>query len=105
VPASSASAPGWRQPVPADAERRPSGLLELFHRLDESRSARVRRWVAEHGLLEAVRFRNVVYPEASADFAARGGTATPALWDGERLFTGPDLIIARLQAALDLGRS
>jgi len=83
----------------------PGGELELFHRLDEPRSARVRRWVSDHGLLEAVRFRNVVYPEAAAAFAARGGTETPALWDGERLFTGADLIIARLQAALDLGRS
>jgi len=91
--------------VPADADERRSGLLELFHRLDEPRSARIRRWVAEHGLLDAVRFRNVVYPEASADFAARGGSETPALWDGERLFTGPELIIARLQATLDLGRS
>ena len=91
--------------MPADADERRPGLLELFHRLDEPRSARVRRWVAEHGLLDAVRFRNVVYPEASADFAARGGSETPALWDGERLFTGPELIIARLQAALDLGRS
>jgi len=88
--------------VPAVADG-PS--LELFHRLDEPRSARVRRWVADHGLLAAVRFRNVVYPGAAADFASHGGADTPALWDGERLFTGPDLVIARLQAALDLGRS
>jgi hypothetical protein len=88
--------------VPAVAE---PPLLELFHRLDEPRSARVRRWVAEHGLLEAVRFRNVVYREAAADFAKHGGSDTPALWDGEQLFTGADLVIARLQAALDLGRS
>lgn len=88
--------------MPAAAED-PS--LELFHRLDEPRSARIRRWVAEHDLLQAVRFRNVVYPEAAADFASHGGAETPALWDGERLFTGPDLVIARLQAVLDLGRS
>lgn len=89
-------------PAGADGE---TGRLELFHRLEEPRSARVRRWVAEHGLLESVRFRNVVYPEAAVDFAARGGDETPALWDGQRLFTGADLVIARLQAALDLGRS
>ena len=88
--------------MPAAAE---SPSLELFHRLDEPRSARVRRWVTDHGLLDAVRLRNVVYPEAAADFAARGGSDTPALWDGERLFSGADLIIARLQASLDLGRS
>jgi hypothetical protein len=88
--------------VPAAAE---SGSLELFHRLDEPSSARVRRWVAEHALVELVRFRNVVFPEAARDFAGHGGTATPALWDGQRLFTGADLVIARLQAVLDLGRS
>ena len=88
--------------MPAAAE---SFRFELFHRLDEPRSARVRRWVAEHGLLEAVRFRNLVYPEAAADFGKHGGSDTPALWDGEQLFTGTDLVIARLQAALDLGRS
>jgi len=88
--------------VPAAAEAR---RLELFHRLEEPRSARVRRWVVDHGLLEAVRFRNVVFPEAAADFVARGGSDTPALWDGQRLFTGADLVIARLQAVLDLGRS
>jgi hypothetical protein len=94
--------------VPAAADRGTQAgslWLELFHRLDEPRSARVRRWVAEHDLLEAVRFRNVVYPEAAKDFAAHGGQDTPALWDGEQLFTGADLVIARLQAMLDLGRS
>jgi hypothetical protein len=87
--------------VPADAEEL---RLELFHRLEEPRSARVRRWIVDHGLLEQVRFRNVLYPEAAADFTARGGSETPALWDGERLFSGAELVIARLQAALDLGR-
>ena len=88
--------------MPAGAEA-PS--LELFHRLDEPGSARVRRWVVEHGLLGTVRFRNVIYPQAAADFAAHGGADTPALWDGQRLFTGADLVIARLQAVLDVGRS
>lgn len=88
--------------MPADAE---APQLELFHRLEEPRSVRVRRWVVDHGLLEQVRFRNLLYPEAAADFAARGGSETPALWDGERLFTGTELVIARLQAMLDLGRS
>jgi hypothetical protein len=82
-----------------------SPQLELFHRLEEARSARVRRWVVDHDLLQAVRFRNVIYPEAAADFAAHAGRETPALWDGEQLFTGADLILARLQAVLDLGRS
>ncbi len=88
--------------MPEGAEH---AALELFHRLEEPRSARVRRWVVDHGLVETVRFRNVLYPEAAADLAAHGGDETPALWDGQRLFTGADLIIARLQATLDLGRS
>ena len=88
--------------MPVGAE---SSSLELFHRLDEARSARVRRWVVDHDLLPEVRFRYVVYPEAAADFAAHGGSETPALWDGERLFIGAELILARLQAVLDLGRA
>ena len=80
-------------------------LPELFHRLDEEASARVRRWATEHGLTERLCLRNVVYPEALAAFQAHGGTTTPALWSGGRLFSGAELIIARLQALLDLGRS
>jgi hypothetical protein len=52
-----------------------------------------------------VRFRNVIYPEAEAAFRAHGGTSTPALWNGGQLFVGAELIIARLEALLDLGRS
>jgi len=78
---------------------------ELFHRLDEDGSARVRRWVTEHGMKDRVRFRNVVYPEARADFEAHGGTVTPALWSGGQLFSGAELVIARLEALLDVGRA
>jgi hypothetical protein len=78
---------------------------ELFHRLDEESSARVRRWVVDHELLTRVRFRNVLYAEPAADLAAHGGSATPALWDGTRLFTGAEAVIARLEALLDVGRS
>ncbi len=90
--------------MPPDADGGES-RLQLFHRLEEPGSARVRRWVVDHGVLEQVRFRNVLYPEAASDFAARGGSETPALWDGERLFIGPELVIARLEAVLDVGRS
>jgi hypothetical protein len=78
---------------------------ELFHRLEEDSSARVRRWVVDHELVARVRFRNVIYAEPAAALAAHGGGATPALWDGTRLFTGAEAVIARLEALLDVGRT
>ena len=78
---------------------------ELFHRLDEDGSARVRRWVTEHGMGDRVRFRNVLYSEARAAFESHGGTTTPALWTGGQLYTGAELVIARLEALLDVGRA
>ena len=47
---------------------------------------------------ERVRFRNIVYPEVQADFRARGGTALPALWDGERLHSGLAAVAQYLDA-------
>jgi hypothetical protein len=80
-------------------------IPELFHRLEEESSARVRRWVVDHELVDRVRFRNVLYPGPAGDLAGHGGSATPALWDGTRLFTGAEAVIARLEALLDVGRS
>jgi hypothetical protein len=54
-------------------------IFELFHATNDAGSARARRYVTEHALVERVRFRNVFYPEVRADLAARGGTTTPAL--------------------------
>lgn len=78
--------------------------FELFHAVADPSSARVRRYVVEHELESVVRFRNVAYPEAAADLAARGGKDTPALWDGVRLYQGADAAIARLDAYRDVGR-
>lgn len=86
---------------PVDKENAP---FELFHAVTDASSARVRRYVVEHELEHAVRFRNVTYPEVQADLTARGGTDTPALWDGERLHRGADAAIARLDAFRDVGR-
>ncbi len=72
--------------------------LELFHRLAEPESADARRLVRDLGLLEAVAFRNVGFPSHAADLAARGGGATPALWDGARLHVGLEAIRAALAA-------
>ena len=79
--------------------------FELFHRIGDAGSARVRRFVSEHSLEGDVRFRNLVFPEVERDFADRGGQLVPALWDGERLFEGAEAAIARLEAYLDIGRS
>jgi hypothetical protein len=70
--------------------------LELFHRLAEPDSAAARLLVAELGLLEAVTFRNLAFESHAADFSARGGGRTPALWDGARLHEGLSAVRAAL---------
>lgn len=72
--------------------------LELFHRIGDADSARLRRYVSQQGLLEQVRFRNVAFAEAERDFTSRGGRTLPAIWDGEALFEGATTAIARLKA-------
>lgn len=86
------------------APMEPAPLFELFHAISDEGSARVRKFLVDRELTENVRFRNVVYPEVSADLAARGGSTTPALWDGQTLFTGADAVIARIAASTDVGR-
>lgn len=80
-------------------------MFELFHSIPDPGSARARKYVVEHELTEIVRFRNVTYEEVQKDLTARGGSTEPALWDGEKLFTGADAIIARLIAHSDVGRA
>ncbi|MDP1823427.1 MAG: hypothetical protein Q8L48_09300 [Archangium sp.] len=80
-------------------------MFELFHAISDPGSATVRRYVVDHELTEAVRFRNVSYDEVQKDLTARGGTSTPALWDGEKLISGAEAIIARLVAHGDVGRA
>jgi hypothetical protein len=72
-------------------------ILELFHAIADEGSAAARRLVTERNLAQ-VRLRNVYYPEVTADLEARGGNATPALWDGERLIQGTDAVLAHLRA-------
>ena len=66
--------------------------------------ARVRRYVVEHALRERVRLRGLHLPGAQADWRARGGHSLPALWDGHALHQGSEAVLARLQAAVNLGR-
>ena len=73
--------------------------FQLFHAInDGGASAEVRGRIAERGLLERFRFRNVYYPAVQADLARFGGTRTPALWDGERLVEGRDAVLAIVDA-------
>ena len=80
-------------------------MFELFHAIADPGSARVRKYVVDHELAEIIRFRNVTYEEVQRDLTARGGGAAPALWDGEKLYVGADVIIARLVAHADVGRA
>lgn len=79
--------------------------FQLFHRIADPSSAKVRRFVSDHDLLDVVQFRNVQYDEVVRDLTAHGGEATPALWDGTRLVTGAEACIARLKAYADVGRA
>jgi len=78
---------------------------ELFHRIAEPASARVRRYVIDYGLEDRIRFRNVAYPEAESDLRARGTGETPALWDGVQLTFGAEAVIALLARLTNIGRS
>jgi len=70
---------------------------ELFHVIADPASAQVRRFIVEQHLEAKVSFRNLTYPEAKADFEARGGRNAPALWDGEVLVEGADAILGVLK--------
>ncbi len=71
--------------------------LELFHATDDGGdSAAARKYIVDHDLVERIRFRNVTYDEVKTDFSARGGTQTPALWDGETLTSGRAAVLAKL---------
>jgi hypothetical protein len=70
----------------------------LFHATNDEGSAAARKRVVDRGLAEAIRFRNVFYPEVQADLAAHGGATTPAIWDGAQLIQGRDAVLAFLDA-------
>jgi len=72
--------------------------VELFHRLAEPGSAEARRLVVALGLGGRVAFRNVDFPSHRDALAARGGAATPALWDGARLHEGLEAVREALLA-------
>ena len=75
-----------------------SGLV-LYHRVSDPASARVRRRIVELGLKPRIDFQNVD-TEGQAAFAALGGGAIPALWDGRVLAHGADDILLALGAII-----
>jgi hypothetical protein len=82
----------------------PSPTLQLFHRIADPPSAKVRRFVVDYALEDRVRFRNLAFAEVEADLHQLGGHAAPALWDGVQLHQGAEAVLARLQAVVNLGR-
>ena len=76
----------------------PAARAELFHRIAERDSAVARRRATDLDLLGRVEFRNVDFDSHRAALAARGGSETPALWDGDRLHVGVDAVVAALDA-------
>ena len=73
-------------------------MIELFHATNDEGSAEARKLVVDRDLVDKIRFRNVFYPEVRADLDARGGSGTPAIWDGEKLIGGRDAVLAFLRA-------
>ena len=73
-------------------------MIELFHATNDEGSAAARKLVVDHDLVGPIRFRNVYYPEVRADLDARGGSGTPAIWDGSKLIEGRDAVLAFLRA-------
>ncbi len=73
-------------------------MNEFFHRIVDADSATARRLIVEHSLDNVIKFRNMTYAEVQADFAARGGTQTPAIWDGSTLHQGLDAVATLLKA-------
>ena len=75
--------------------------LRLFHRIAEPGSARVRQRVVELGLTSKIDFQNAE-TDGHDELVRLGGSATPALWDGQTLTVGEEPVLRRLA---ELGRA
>lgn len=80
-------------------------MFELFHEIAHPPSAKVRRYIVDHYLEDAVRLRNVAFDEAREALRSHGGQSVPALWDGERLHVGAEACVSRLQVLTNIGRA
>jgi hypothetical protein len=65
-----------------------AGHFELFHRIDDPASARIRKLVLTLGLGDRADFRNIAFDSHRVAFEQHGGSAWPAIWDGRELHTG-----------------
>ena len=65
----------------------------LYHRVSEPESARIRQRVVELGLKPQIDFQNAD-TDGRDELTRRGGSITPALWDGHALTVG-ELDVAR----------
>ena len=78
----------------------------LYHRVPDPSSAAIRAKILEIGLKPLIDFQNVD-TDAAEEFAARGGSEVPALWDGARLHEGSyavRLAIGAIIASQEQGR-
>lgn len=73
---------------------------QLFHEIVGEDHARVRREIVRRGLKTRIDFRNVVFESHRARLADLGGSRTPALWDGERLYEGAEAVLRALRAMM-----
>lgn len=72
--------------------------LELFHRVADGASARVRSRVVELGLEARIGFRNVHFDSHRARLTELGGADAPAMWDGARLHVGEAACLELLES-------
>ena len=77
--------------VPRWFPRMTSSPYVLFHRIAEAESARIRLRVVALGLKSRIDFQNAETDGKDA-LEHLGGDRTPALWDGQRLVSGPDAV-------------
>lgn len=71
-----------------ETEVPPSYRFQLFHKLGDPASSRIRTRVVALGLERVAAFRNVAFESHQEAFQRRNGRLLPAIWDGARLYEG-----------------